>query len=124
MRTIVSTLALLAMAALVIVAQDKGKAPGGPAKAPPKNLRILTADNYKQNMQAFVAALGVAEKGGCNFCHEADRSLDTKKEKVMAFKMLQMVNDINKNTFAGEAKVSCYTCHRGQEHPPAAAPAQ
>lgn len=123
MRTIVSTLAMLAMAALVIVAQDQGKAPA-PAKAAPKNLKILTADNYKQNMQAFVAALGAAEKGGCNYCHEADRSLDTKKEKVMAFKMLQMVNDLNKNMFAGEAKVSCYTCHRGQEHPLTAPPAQ
>ncbi len=123
MRTIFSALAVLAMAALVIVAQDKG-AKGGAPKAAPKNLRILTADNYKQNMQGFVAALGVADKGGCNFCHEADRSLDTKQEKVMAFKMLQMVTDLNKNMFAGEAKVSCYTCHRGTEHPLTAPPAQ
>jgi len=109
------------MAALVIVAQDKG-AKGKAPKAPPKNLKILTVDNYLPAMQSFVPALGLADKGGCNFCHEADRSLDTKPEKVMAFKMLQMVTDLNKNMFAGEAKVSCYTCHRGTEHPLTAAP--
>lgn len=112
------------MAALVIVAQDKGAKggpPGGAPKAPPKNLKIFTVDNYKQNMQSFVAALGVADKGGCNYCHDADRSVDTPK-KLMAFKMVQMVMDINKNTFAGEAKVACFTCHRGQEHPVSAPP--
>ncbi len=123
MRTLVSTLALLAMAALVIVAQDpaaKGKAP----KAPPKNLKVLPADNNLiPTMQAFVVALGAADKGGCNFCHEMDRSLDTKPEKVMARKMITMVADINKNTFAGEAKVSCFTCHRGSEHPLISPPA-
>ena len=28
-------------------------------------------------MQAFPVALGVESQGGCNICHEADRSLDT-----------------------------------------------
>ena len=123
MRTLINTLAVLAMAALVMVAQDKG-GKGKAPKAPPKNLKILTAENFLPAMQAFVPALGLADKGGCNFCHEADRSLDTKEEKVTARKMLQMVMDINKNTFAGEAKVSCYTCHRGSEHPLTAPPAQ
>ena len=44
------------------------------------------------NMRAFVPALGLADKGGCNFCHVADdRSADTKQEKVMARMMIQMV---------------------------------
>ena len=119
MRTIVSTLAVLALAALVVFAQDKGAKGGGAkgAKQPPKNLKVLTPENYFAAMQSFVPALGLADKGGCNFCHEMDRSLDTKEEKVMARKMIQMVMDINKNTFNGEAKVTCFTCHRGQEHP-------
>ena len=122
MRTIVSTLAVLAMATLVMVAQDKG-GKGKAAKAPPKNLKILTADNYFPAMQSFVVALGLADKGGCNFCHEADRSLDTKMQKVTARTMLEMVRDINaKPIFAGKEAVTCFTCHRGSEHPLTAPP--
>ncbi|MEP6962039.1 MAG: photosynthetic reaction center cytochrome c subunit family protein [Acidobacteriota bacterium] len=123
MRTIFSTLAVLALASLALVGQDgapKGKAP----KAPPKNLKVLPADNNLiPAMQGFVAALGLADKGGCNFCHEMDRSLDTKPEKVMAREMIQMVMDINaRPVFKTKPAVTCFTCHRGSEHPLTAPP--
>ncbi|MEP7353460.1 MAG: photosynthetic reaction center cytochrome c subunit family protein [Acidobacteriota bacterium] len=123
MRTIFSTVAAtMAMGLLMFVNAQPPQGKGG-AKAPPKNLKILTAENYFPAMQGFVAGLGLADKGGCNFCHEADRSSDAKMEKVMARAMLEMVNGINANMFKGEQKVTCYTCHRGTTMPLKAAPA-
>ena len=62
----------------------QGKGKGGP----PKNLKVLTPENLMDNMRSFVPALGLADKGGCNFCHEMDRSSDAKQEKVMARMMI------------------------------------
>jgi len=91
----------------------------GPA-GPPKNLKVLPADqNLIPTMRAAAAALGVT----CNDCHEADRSLDTKEMKVMARMMFSMVNDINAKFPDGKAHVTCYTCHRGQKEPLTAPPA-
>jgi hypothetical protein len=103
-----------------MVAQDKG---GGKGKGgPPKNLKVLDAANYMDLMRTLPAALGVADKGGCNFCHEMDRSADTKPEKVKARMMMQMVMDINKSFGDGKQHVTCYTCHRGSTEPLTAAP--
>lgn len=124
MRKILLMVAVATLAALVMFAQDKGGKGGGKApKAPPKNLKILTPENLMDNMRAFVPALGLADKGGCNFCHEMDRSSDAKQEKVMARMMIQMVNDINSKFPDGKAHVSCFTCHRGSTEPLMAPPA-
>jgi len=122
MRKILLMVAVATLAALVMFAQDKG-GKGGPGggkapKAPPKNLKVLTPENYMDNMRAFVPALGLADKGGCNFCHVADdRSADTKQEKVMARMMIQMVGDINSKFPDGKVHVTCFTCHRGSTEP-------
>ena len=100
--------------ALTVSGQEKGK--GGP-KAPPKNLKVLTPDNLIPTMQSFVAGLGLADKGGCNFCHVQDRSSDEKMEKVMARMMISMVKDINSKFPDGKDHVACYTCHRGDTMP-------
>jgi photosynthetic reaction center cytochrome c subunit len=125
MRKILLMVAVATLAALVMFAQDKGGKGGGKApKAPPKNLKILTPENFMDNMRAFVPALGLADKGGCNFCHVADdRSADTKQEKVMARMMIGMVNDINSKFPDGKVHVSCFTCHRGSTEPLTAPPA-
>lgn len=117
MRTLVPTFLATALAFTLsfgLSAQEKGK--GGP-KAPPKNLKVLPAENLIPTMQGFVAALGLQDKGGCNFCHEQDRSSDAKMEKVMARMMITMVKDINKNFTDGKEHVTCYTCHRGDTMP-------
>ncbi|HEY4362716.1 MAG TPA: c-type cytochrome [Bryobacteraceae bacterium] len=94
--------------------------PGGKggAKAAPKNLKILSADAnspdyYRTKMQQFTAALGVM----CDFCHEMDRSVDTKMPKETARMMIKMVGDINKNFGDGKEHVTCFTCHRGSTKP-------
>jgi photosynthetic reaction center cytochrome c subunit len=126
MRKILLMVAVAMLAALAMFAQDKGGPPkGGKGKGgPPKNLKILTPENYMDNMRSFVPALGLADKGGCNFCHVADdRSSDMKQEKVMARMMIGMVNDINGKFPDGKVHVTCFTCHRGSTEPLTAPPA-
>ncbi|PYR76638.1 MAG: c-type cytochrome [Acidobacteria bacterium] len=84
-----------------------------------KNIKVLNgqrADMLNPTMTMFEAALGV----GCGYCHDNDgnkRELDTKPQKTIARGMIQMVDTINKTTFRGQAKVSCFTCHQGRNIP-------
>lgn len=66
-------------------------------------------------MGAFRAALGVQ----CTACHvQGDFASDDKPEKATARKMIVMTREINANNFTdGKMHVSCFTCHRGEEHP-------
>lgn len=102
--------------------------PGG-AQVPDKfdNLEVLPADISKRElvsvMREFAGALGVR----CNHCHvgpdnllEMDFATDEKPEKVLARKMMRMVDQINAGTLAKmefadarQVDVECITCHRG-----------
>lgn len=91
-----------------------GRGPGGRGPMPPaKNLKVLTQDSYLGVMFGMQTALGQR----CEFCHEEDRSLDEKPTKLTARRMMGMVKNINDTMFNGEAKVSCWTCHRGEQKP-------
>ena len=86
----------------------------------PTNLKVLTPQNYIGVMFGMQAALGQR----CDFCHNMDdRASDEKPTKVTARKMMAMVKNINDTTFSGEQKVSCYTCHHGEQKPAAPPPA-
>jgi hypothetical protein len=122
MRTLVPVFLAVTLSFGVMVAQEKGGGGKGGAKAPPKNLKVLDPANFMDTMRTFVPALGLADKGGCNFCHEMDRSLDSKPEKVTARLMISMVKDINAKFPDGKEHVTCYTCHRGSTMPLTAAP--
>ncbi len=117
---LISMLAAMAIiaASVATVSQTPVKAQGkGGAKNPPKNLKVLTPENLMAQMQTFPVALGVENQGGCNFCHEADRSLDTKPEKVKARQMIELVADINAKFGDGKVHVTCWTCHLGSTTP-------
>jgi hypothetical protein len=58
---------------------------GGPAF---KNLQVLNPATLPDTMQSFVQALGLLEKGTCNYCHVEDRSSDEKRPKVIARRMV------------------------------------
>lgn len=111
------------------------------ANPPHKNLKVLPQDISGQQllgtMKFFARSLGVR----CTFCHVGtegqplstyDFASDAKREKQTARKMMAMVERINTQDFGvtdmSKAKVTCFTCHRGDEHPlkvppePAAAP--
>ena len=93
---------------------------------PPKNLKVLTPDNYLQAMFGMQAALGQR----CDFCHTEDRASDEKPAKVTARKMMVMVNNINAANFNGEQKPAAPPPAParggggGPGGPPPAAPAQ
>lgn len=112
----VVVVAFFLLAAFIVDGQDQGKGKGG-AKSPPKNLKVLTADNLIAQMQTYPVALGVESQGACNYCHEADRSLDTKPTKVKARQMIEMVNDINLKFGDSKVHVTCWTCHQGSTRP-------
>jgi hypothetical protein len=116
-----STLAALGILATVLVTVPQtrlhAQGKGGGKNGPPKNLKLLTPENFMVQMQTFPAALGVENQGGCNFCHEADRSLDTKPTKMKARQMIELVTEINAKFGDGKVHVSCWTCHLGATTP-------
>jgi hypothetical protein len=101
--------AVFAVCSTLVFAQDAGRGRG----AAPKNLQILKPEEIRATMAAFVQGTGLM----CDGCHVADRSSDEKATKVTARKMLAMVRSVNANTFNGDNKVTCYTCHRGEAQP-------
>ena len=105
-------------------------APQTPAPAAPaektveqtqKNIQVLTGLPQSQLipvMNYMGSSLGVR----CTFCHvnkdgKWDFVSDEKPEKGTAREMIKMVQGINKASFRGNPAVSCFTCHRGNEHP-------
>jgi photosynthetic reaction center cytochrome c subunit len=84
-----------------------------------KNIQVLKgvpANQIVPMMEYMRAALGGIR---CQYCHNAppDFAGDDKPQKRTGRKMLQMVMDINKNTFGSAVTVTCFTCHRGSADP-------
>lgn len=120
-----------------------GTGPGGGAPPPMQNIKVLpkewTRPQVQQLMQTFVESLGVAApKEGCGYCHAVDANApppqpgrgpsfdfaaETKENKDITRKMIQMVMAVNADYLKdiGEPtpkeKVTCYTCHHGEEKP-------
>ena len=62
----------------------------GEAAGPHKNLKVLKDDEVRPVMGAMHGALGQR----CNFCHvQGDFASDENPKKLMARKMIEMVND-------------------------------
>jgi hypothetical protein len=75
-------------------------------------LRGLPADRLERIMDAFKSSLGV----DCTYCHIKDHpEKDDKPAKQMARKMIGITRDTNAKLSA--ARVTCFTCHRGQPRP-------
>jgi hypothetical protein len=100
------------------------------ADPPHKNLKVLPQDisgpQLLGTMKFFAQSLGVR----CTFCHVGtegqplssfDFASDAKREKQTARKMMAMVERINTQDFGvtdmSKPRVTCFTCHRGAEHP-------
>jgi photosynthetic reaction center cytochrome c subunit len=120
MRTLLVTAAAACALSLALFAQaPDGKAK---AKAPPKNLKILTPETYRPLMDVFVSSLGLADKGGCTYCHvQGQMASDENPKKDIARMMITMVRELNGKFPDGKQHVTCYTCHRGDAHPATAA---
>lgn len=105
------------LAGTLLAFAQGGPTEGKTAEQVFKNIQVLKgtpADQLNQAMHLIKGAVGL----GCEDCHDdRDRSADTKQPKLVARKMMQMVIDLNKNSFDGEQTVTCYTCHRGSPNP-------
>jgi len=84
-------------------------------------LKDLPVDEFMDTMGMFSASLSL----NCTDCHTKEsggsweKYADDTPLKRMARRMILMVNDLNKNNFRGERRVTCYTCHRGDQSPKA-----
>jgi hypothetical protein len=66
-------------------------------------------------MSALTGLLGV----DCIYCHVNNQwDKEDKPAKQTARKMFRMIGMLNKDFFDGKNAVSCWTCHRGNPHPP------
>ena len=82
-------------------------------------LKGLTVDDFLGAMGVMAGALAY----DCSNCHPGagfdgvDWVSDKLPTKVIARRMVEMVATINKANFNSAQKVTCWTCHRGQENP-------
>ena len=115
---------------LVLPAAVAAQQPGSAGEKRPK-LEVLQALPEAQLfslMNLVATSLGVR----CDYCHvQANPDLsrtpsnvggwvwdrDDKLAKRRAREMMKMVVELNASRFNGEAKVTCYTCHRGATQP-------
>ncbi|MFY9725620.1 MAG: c-type cytochrome [Bryobacteraceae bacterium] len=116
---------LMMLMALPLCAQAPQSPPPGPPPGgrmmtrAPKNLQLLRPEEVRDTMREFRVALGVQ----CTFCHvQGDFASDENHHKVVARKMIELVLSINPQFGDGKQHVTCYTCHRGAEHPLMAPP--
>ena len=86
------------------------------------NLRVLpgdiTKDELYQTMKLIAKSLGAK----CNYCHRTDTrdyASDEIKEKVIARKMMRMVERINGELFTWKdaPEATCFMCHQGRRKP-------
>ncbi|HEV3058475.1 MAG TPA: c-type cytochrome [Vicinamibacterales bacterium] len=90
-----------------------------------KVLTGLTVPRFEAEMQQMTASLGVA----CGFCHvRGNFASENNPHKAAARRMLEMTKSINQQFFPDYkpaddesvlGKVTCFTCHQGNERPKA-----
>lgn len=90
-----------------------------------QNLKDLSVEQFDLTMDYFSASLGWQ----CQNCHVRDQATgvfnyeaNTKKEKVSAREMIEMVKIVNAGDYG--AKISCAACHQGHNEPLGLQPAQ
>ncbi len=94
---------------------------GAKAGAVYKNVKVLgneSVGNFTRLMASITT--WVAPTQGCAYCHDVQNmAADTLYTKVVARRMIQMVQHVNSGwkTHVAETGVTCYTCHRGQPVP-------
>ena len=86
-----------------------------------KNIQVLkgiSVDDFMGTMGVMSAALGF----DCSECHvgagteKVDWAADTPR-KLIARRMVLMMNAINRDNFSKRQMVTCWSCHRGRDRP-------
>ena len=111
-----------------VAAQGQGQAPTAAGDKVPlsdevfKSVQILKGipvDTFFESMGMFASAMG----NDCTFCHVKDAYFDKSQfaqvtpRMQRARQMLMMMSDLNDRYFAGRTRVTCFTCHRGNQAP-------
>jgi len=122
--------AVLALAPLSVALMLGQNAPNGQVMAEKafKNVTVLKGipvDEF-MNTMGFISA---ATNYNCIDCHKEGRVegdwgvyAEETPRKITARRMIQMVQDLNKNSFNGARVVTCYTCHRNTQGAPKITP--
>ena len=82
-------------------------------------LKGIPVDTFFDAMGMFANAMG----NDCTFCHSPKAALDRDAfaeptpRIARARQMIVMMNTINKNFFQGQPRVTCFTCHGGNQIP-------
>jgi photosynthetic reaction center cytochrome c subunit len=82
-------------------------------------LKGISVDDFLGTMGVMSAAIGF----DCSECHnnagtdKVDWAADDNAKKVVARRMVRMVQAINKDHFNNRQNVTCWTCHRGRDRP-------
>ncbi|HYL64305.1 MAG TPA: photosynthetic reaction center cytochrome c subunit family protein [Candidatus Methylomirabilis sp.] len=93
-----------------------------PAEKVFHNIQVLKGMRAA-DLQAAMSFIASSLNVDCDYCHRGeDFGKDVTKEKSRAREMMRMVREINDNTFHGENKVNCFTCHQGHKDPVSLAP--
>jgi hypothetical protein len=87
-----------------------------------KNIQVLKGipvDEFMDTMGMFSASLGF----DCVSCHSSELYNDRNAFAIAtpmiqrARQMIVMTQTINKQNFGGQPRMTCFTCHRGQDRP-------
>ncbi|MDA1096902.1 MAG: photosynthetic reaction center cytochrome c subunit family protein [Chloroflexi bacterium] len=82
-------------------------------------LRGIPVDTFLEAMGMFANAMG----NDCTYCHASSAPLNRSAfaegtpRIQRARQMIVMMNTINKTYFGGEPRVTCFTCHSGNQSP-------
>ena len=82
-------------------------------------LKGIPVDTFFEAMGMFANSMG----NDCTFCHSQAAVFDKAKfaeqtpRILKARQMIVMMNAINKQYFAGQTRVTCFTCHNGSDRP-------
>jgi photosynthetic reaction center cytochrome c subunit len=118
---------------LVVVCARLAASADGQAGASRTEEKLLMAEDVFKNVQVlkgipvreFMNTMGffsAATNLNCVDCHSPQSeslegyAIDTPR-KQMARRMILMVRTLNQTAFAGQRKVTCYTCHRATDRP-------
>jgi photosynthetic reaction center cytochrome c subunit len=109
-------------------ARPQGNAPAAPTEKPLmaeqafKDVQLLRGISVKEFMETM-GFFSAATNGNCTYCHgeESASSWDNYATdtplKQATRRMMVMMNAINSSYFAGQRKVTCYSCHRNANSP-------
>jgi photosynthetic reaction center cytochrome c subunit len=121
-RRLVRFASAAAVLCLLTTAGAHGQAKEQMSEQAFKNIQVLRGipvSEFMGTMGFFSAALGM----NCTDCHVTEsagdwnRYADDTPLKNTARRMVLMENLINRSDFGNDRMVTCYTCHRGVQHP-------